>query len=147
MILAAKLALGAVSTVALTGVWVARDGMVRVSVDQDCPGRTPQHIHLLVPASMIPAALHFVPRNHLREPLRHAREWMPAARVLCEELAKLPDTELVEVRNDRERVHVSVRDGKLYVDVDQPDQQVHVSFPLRTAWKIAQEIQDLGPES
>jgi hypothetical protein len=146
MILAAKFALGAVGTMALAGVWVAHEGAVRVSVDQDRPGGEGHHIHLIVPASVVPPVFSLAISNeHLRRDLKHAQEWMPVAQIACEELAKLPDTELVDVRNDEEHVRVSTHDGKMYVDVDNRDEHVHVSFPLGTAEKVAREIQELGP--
>lgn len=147
MILAAKLALGAVGSMVLAGVWVARDGVIRVAVDEERPGREPTHFHLVVPAALVTPALHLVPQEHLRASLKEAREWMPAAQVLCEELAKLPDTELVEVRDARDHVRVRTQDGLLIVDVDNRDEHVHVAFPLRAAWKLAREIQELAPES
>jgi hypothetical protein len=148
MILLAKVALGAVGTMAVAGVWVAHEGVVRVSVDEDRTGRDGHHIHLIVPAAIVPPILELaMSSHHLRGDLNHAEEWMPVAQIACQELAKLPDTELVDVSNREEHVRISTRDGKLYVDVDNRDEHVHVSFPLGMAEKIARQIQERGPSS
>jgi hypothetical protein len=142
-----KIALGAVGTVVLTGAWLASDGLVRVSVNEMQDAAHPTHINVIVPAALVPAALHFVPNRALREAVEKAGPWMPAAQAACEELAKLPDTELVEVHNRHENVRIATQDGRLVIDVENTRENVHVSFPLRTAWKVAREIQERGPAS
>jgi hypothetical protein len=142
-----KLALGVGSTVVLAGAWLVSDGLVRVSVNCTQDEARANHINVIVPAALLPAALHFVPDRTLHGALDRARPWMPAAQTACEELAKLPDTELVEVHNARENVRVATHDGRLVIDVESTRETVHVSFPLRTAWKLAREIQERGPSS
>ncbi len=142
-----KLAAGTAGTMLLAGSWVVHEGAVRIAVDETPDGREPTHIHLLLPATFVPAVLHLVPTGHLQGALAQARPWMPAAEAACEELAKLPDTDLVEVRDSSEHVRIRTRSGHLVIDVDGPRDTVHVSFPLRTAWKVAREIEQIRPES
>lgn len=142
-----KIALGVGGTVVLASAWLVSDGLVRVSVNEMPEAAHPTHINVIVPAALVPAALHFVPNHALREAVERAGPWMPAAQAACEELAKLPDTELVEVRDNREHVRIRTEDGRLVIDVESPRENVHVSFPLRTAWKVAREIRERGPAS
>jgi hypothetical protein len=142
-----KLALGAAGTVVLAGAWMANEGLVRVSVYEMPDARQPKLVNVIVPATLVPAVLHFVPDSALHGALEQARPWMPAAQAACEELAKLPDTELFEVRDNGEHVRIATRDGLLVIDVVSPRETVYVSFPLRTAWKVAREIQERGPSS
>jgi hypothetical protein len=142
-----KIALGAVGTVVFAGAWLASDGVVRVSVREMRDVPHPKHINVIVPAALVPAALHFVPTRTMREAVEKAGPWMPAAQAACEELARLPDSQLVEVHNPHESVRVATHDGRLVIDVEDNRETVHVSFPLRTAWKVAREIQERGPAS
>jgi hypothetical protein len=145
--LTGKMALSAASTALLAGAWVAHEGLIRVSVDDTKPGKEPAHLHLIVPAALAPAVLHLAPEHALRSGLEQARPWMPAARVACKELGRLADTDLVEVRNAHEHVRVSTRSGHLVIDVESRGETVHVSFPLRTAWRLAKQIESSGPSS
>jgi hypothetical protein len=142
-----KLALGAAGTVVLAGAWMVSEGLVRVSVYEMPDARQPKHVNVIVPAALVPAVLHFVPDSALHGALEQARPWMPAAQAACEGLAKLPDTQLVEIRNSHEHVRIGTHDGRLVIDVENTRETVHVSFPLRTAWRVAREIQERGPSS
>lgn len=62
----------------------------------------------------------------------------------AQELAKCPDTVLVEVKDGREHVRVEKRGGRLLVDVDSPREEVHISLPLRTVVSVIREIESAG---
>lgn len=134
----AKLALGAVGTLAVATVYTFREGTIRVDVDEHRPGGS--HVHFWVPAAAVPAALHFVPDDKLQEAADHAREALPLVQIVASELEKLPDTEFVTVDGDNEHVKVSVRGGKVYVDVQDHGDDVHVAVPVSTIRDVMDNI-------
>jgi len=134
----AKLALGAVGTLAVATVYTFREGTIRVDVDEHRPGGS--HVHFWLPAAAVPAAMHFVPDDRLQEAADQAREALPIAQIVATELEKLPDTEFVSVDGDNEHVKVSVRRGKVYVDVQDHDDDVHVAVPVSTIRDIMDDI-------
>ena len=134
----AKLALGAVGTLAVATVYTFREGTIRVDVDEHRPGGS--HIHFWVPAAAVPAAMHFVPDDKLQEASEHAREALPLVQIVAGELEKLPDTEFVSVDGDNEHVKVSIRGGKVYVDVQDHGDDVHVAVPVSTIRDVMDNI-------
>ena len=130
---------------ALAGAWVVQEGAVRVSVDE--PGGDGQHLHLLLPAALVPVALRLVPDDKLRPAAAAADPWLPAIRVASEELAARPDTELVEVRQEGEHVRIFTRGATLVIDVQSPRQKVYLSFPLKMAGQVAHRLEELVPAS
>ncbi len=134
----AKLALGAVGTLAVATVYTFREGTIRVDVDEHRPGGS--HVHFWVPAAAVPAALHFVPDDKLDQAVDHAREALPLVQIVAGELEKLPDTEFVSVDGEDEHVKVSVRGGKVYVDVQDHGDDVHVAVPVSTIRDVMDNI-------
>jgi hypothetical protein len=134
----AKLALGAVGTLAVATVYTFREGTIRVDVDEHRPGGS--HVHFWVPAAAVPAALHFVPDDKLQEAADHAREALPIAIVVAEELEKYPNVEFVSVDSDEEHVKVSVRDGKVNVDVQDHNDDVHIAVPVSTIRDVVESV-------
>jgi hypothetical protein len=141
----AKPGLAALGTVALAGAYVAHEGAVRVAVDEYKPGGT--HLHLILPAVVVPLGLSVVPENKLREAAGQARKWLPALRAASAELARLPDVELVEVRDADEHVSVTKRGTLLVIDVQSPREKVYVSFPLKTLDQVCRKLEALAPRS
>src|SRR5215471_19147581 len=115
MVILAKLALGAVGTMALATVYTFREGTIRIDVDEHKPGGS--HVHFWVPAAAVSAVMHFVPDDKLQEAAERSREALPILRVVAEQLKKYPNAEFVSVDGDKQHVSVKVRDGKVYVDV------------------------------
>jgi hypothetical protein len=138
MVLLAKLALGFTGTLALASVYTFRDGVVRVDVDEHHGGGA--HVHVVAPAAIVPMVLHFVPDRNLDRGVEQLREWEPTLRVLMKELKKYPDTKFVEVRDGQDHVQVSVRHGKVVVDVDEPGTTVHVACPLAMIEDVTSEL-------
>lgn len=134
----AKLALGAVGTLAVATVYTFREGTIRVDVDEHRPGGS--HVHFWVPAAAVPAALHFVPDDKLQEAADHAREALPIVQAVAEELKKYPNVEFVTVDSENEHVSVSVKDSKIYVDVKDNNDEVHVAVPVSTIQDIVDNI-------
>jgi len=134
----AKVALGAVGTLAVATVYTFREGTIRVDVDEHRPGGS--HVHFWVPAAAVPAALHFVPDEKLQEAAEHAREALPIAQIVAAELENYPNAEFVTVDGDQQHVKVSVRDGKLYVDVQDHGDEVHVAVPVSTIKDVVENV-------
>ncbi|MFZ3343397.1 MAG: hypothetical protein WA609_08615 [Terriglobales bacterium] len=140
MLLLAKIGLGISGALAVAAGYTFHEGMVRVSVDEH--GANGDHVHLVVPAALIPVAMRFAPRHRMEDALRKARPWLPAVQSVAKELRKFPDAELVEVRDAEEHVVIHTQDGKLLVDVESRDETVHVACPLVTIEHISEEISD-----
>ncbi len=140
-----KVMLGLAGTTALAGAYLVQQGAVRVSVDEHrANGR---HVHLLVPAALVQMGMRFVPEENLLDAATQARVFLPTIRVASAELARLPDCDLVEVQDVNKHVKIAKREGSLVIDVQSPEETVHVSFPLRLADRIAAQLESLGPRA
>lgn len=143
MMLLAKAVLGLSGTLVLAGAYTFREGVIRIDVDESRAGGS--HIHMWVPAAIVPMAMHFVPKHNLCDAADQTREALPAIRAFAKELRKLPDVDLVEITDGDEHALVRTRYGKLQVDVDSPDEHVHVRVPLSTVDDVVEQIQESGP--
>jgi hypothetical protein len=143
MLFLAKAALGFAATMALAGVYVFHEGVIHVAVDQNRTGGT--HVHLWVPATVVPVGLHVVPLQNLRQAAAQARPYLPMLRELAKELKKYPNAELVDVRNSTDHVRISARDGKLFIDSVTDTDNVHVSVPVETISDVADRLEDAAP--
>ena len=137
--------LGVLGTTVLAGVYVAQQGVVRVRVVEKREGG--DRVNLYVPAAVISVAVKLTPEEKIREAMERAKEWLPVVRIASKELARLPDTELVEVRDRREHVRIRTRDGYLEIDVESDREDVNVSVPLKMMEKVVRELQARGPAS
>ena len=115
-----------------------RAGLVRVSVEEKRPGG--DKVRLLVPGILLTTALRLVPEKTLHEELRDARPYLPVAAALARELQRYPDASFVEVSNAQEQVRVSTRRGVLVVDVNSPNETVHVAVPLAVLADLTAEL-------
>jgi hypothetical protein len=138
MILLGKLALGIGGTLVLAGAYTFREGVIRVDVDEFHANGS--HVHFWVPAAAIPMALHFTPKEYLRDAGEQIQPWMPAVRALTKELKKFPNFDLVEVRDSGSHVQVRTRNGKLLIDVDDLTEKVHIACPIETMEDAAGEL-------
>ena len=143
MILLAKAALGIGGALVLAGAYTFREGVIRVDVDEYRAGGS--HIHLLAPAAIVPMAMHFVPQHQLQDAARQAREFLPLTHELIKELKQLPDAEFVEVKASRDHVPIRTRGGNLQIDVDDPDENVHLLVPLSTLDDVAGQLEENAP--
>jgi len=145
MILLAKAALGLTGTLFVAGAYTFHEGVIRIDVDEHREGGS--HVHMWVPAAAIPMAMHLVPREHLRNAVEHSREFLPIARAFVKELKKYPDVELVEVMDGEQHVQIGTRNGKLQIDVEAPDEQVHLLVPLSTLEDVTRQLEDSAPRA
>ncbi len=124
---------------AVTGaVMTYNAGSIRVSVDEKKPGG--DHVHIIVPAILVPAAMGFVPDKELGKHAKEIRPWLPAIRAACKELERTPDTVLVEVINPDEHVTITKRGGAIHIDVVDPGETVHVAVPIETIHSVAERL-------
>ena len=140
MMLLAKAALGLGGTIVLAGAYTFHEGVIRVDVDESRSGGS--HIHMWVPAAAVPMALHLVPAQHMRHASHQAREAMPILHAVIKELKKYPDAEFVEVIDHDQHVRVRTHEGKLQIDVDTPDEKVHLLCPLSTLDDVTSQLEE-----
>jgi hypothetical protein len=139
--LLAKLALGLCGTVAVAGAYTFHEGVMRVDEDHH-DGR---HVHVWVPAVLVPMAMHVVPSRHLEHVAAQASPWLPTLRALTKELKKYPETVLVEVEDHNQHVRVRTHQGKLLIDVTEPREDVHVVCPLAMMEDIERQLEAVSP--
>ncbi len=139
--LLAKLALGFCGIIVLAGVYTFHEGVLRVDEDHG-DGR---HVHVWVPAAIVPMALHVIPRHHLEHAAAEAGPWLPTLRALTKELEKYPEAELVEVRDANQHVRIRTHNGKLLIDVTEPGENVHVVCPLVMMEDVTRELEAKSP--
>lgn len=65
-----------------------------------------------------------------------AEDWHPVARVIAEELIRMPDATLVEIRNEGERVTISKKRGGLRIDFEDDDIDLRIALPARTFRRV-----------
>jgi len=145
MMILAKLAVGTATTLMFATVYTFREGTIRVDVDEHRDGGS--HVHVWAPAAVVPMALHFVPDDNLREAALHANEFAPIARVAVKELRRYPNTTFVEVNDGDEHVKVSTVGSKIQIDVEGPEENVHVAVPLSTIDDVIAQIASRQPAS
>jgi hypothetical protein len=131
------------SALVLAGAYTFHEGVIRVDVDEFREGGS--HIHMWVPAALVPMTLHFVPKQHLREAAMHAQECTPVAHALLKELKRFPDTDFVEVKDGEQHVHIRTHAGKLQIDVEEPGENVHLLIPLSTIDDVVGQIESSAP--
>src|SRR5437016_2315769 len=122
----AKLALGLAGTVAVAGAYTFHEGVMSVQED----GGDGRHVHVWIPAALVPLAVRSIPARYIERHTREAAEWFPMLRAVSKELRQYPDAEFVDVQNSSEHVHIRTQGGKLLVDVTGDDENVHVVCPL-----------------
>jgi len=143
MIFLAKAALGLGATLALAGVYVFHEGLIQVSVDENRASGS--HVHIWVPATVVPMGLHFVSDHKLEEAAAKAGPYLPVLREVSKELAKYPEADLVEVRDATQYVHIAVHRGRVYIDAVSDSDNIHVSFPMETISDVADRLEEVAP--
>lgn len=141
MSLLAKFALSCAGTACAAGTYAFHDGVMSVRIDEKQAGG--QHMHLVIPAALLPIAARFVPERHLRHAATNAAPLLPALAVASKELGRLSDAELVRVDKIDQRVPLATENGDIVIDVSEPGKKVHVRCPLTVVHKLAGELQDL----
>ncbi len=138
MILLAKLGIGVLGTALVTGAALSSEGFIHVKVDEREPDG--HHINLIVPAAMVPVTLKFVPRQHLADAAQNLRADMAIIDAAFPALEQCPDGVFVEITEPGEHIFVAKSGGSIVIDVNDADDTVHVSVPLRAAESAIHEI-------
>jgi hypothetical protein len=141
MVFLKVVAWGASSMVFAAGLAFS-EGAVNVRVLEKKPDGT--HLHLIVPAIVVPLSLKFVPDEHLREARDQVRPWQPLIQAAAEGLEETPDCVLVEVTGPDEHVKVAKSGNSVVVDVDDSDDTVHASVPLPMVRHVIDELSRPG---
>ena len=143
MIFLAKLGIGVLGTALVGAAALSSEGFIYVNVQEKHPGGT--HVNVLVPAALVPATLRFVPRHHFADSSQDLRTALPIIDAAIPALGDCPDGVLVEVIDPGEHVLVTKHGGSIVVDVNDPDETVHVSVPLRAAQSAIHQIAEATP--
>jgi len=144
MLFIAKATLCASATLAVAGAYVFHEGVIRVDVDENRSGGS--HVHVWVPATAVWGGLRVVPSHYFRQAAQQSRPYLPVLREVAKELEKYPNAELVDVRGaHQEHVRISVRNGKLYIDAVDQENNIHVSVPTETIADVADRLEDAAP--
>jgi hypothetical protein len=143
MLILAKATLGLGLTLALSGVYLFHEGVVRVDVDEYHSGGS--HVHLWVPATAVSAGLHLAPRRHLECVATQVRPYLPLLRELSKELQKYPNADFVDVHDANNHVRITMREGKLSINAVTDNEKVHVTLPVETIADVADRLEDAAP--
>jgi hypothetical protein len=136
----AKILLG---TSLVGGVVAMQDGLISVNVREKHPGG--HHVWFVAPGVLVPLGVKLAPAHDLKEHLRAAHGWLPAVKAGLRELQNSPDGILVEVQTAEAHVLVQKCWGRIKVDVDSANEEVHVAVPLRAARHALAELEELQP--
>ncbi len=143
MLLLSKVALGFGCTVLVAGAYVFHDGVMRISVDEDRPNGN--HVHLYLPAALLPMAARIAPRQEVSNALHEAQDVLPAVNIALRELRKYPDADFVEVKDADEHVQIRTRGGKLLIDIESPRETVHLACPIPALVDLFGELESKRP--
>jgi hypothetical protein len=143
VILFGKIALGIVGT-AVAGVGVlCSEGMIEVKVVERQP--EVHHVYVIAPAMLVPIGMHFAPQRDLSRVAAQIRPWMPTIRAALDQLRESDDVTLVEVKEPGEHVRVAKEGGSIVVDVQDENETVHVSTPIRAISSTIEQLAASGP--
>jgi hypothetical protein len=143
MLLLAKAALGLGGALVVAGAYTFHEGVIKIDVDEYREGG--EHVHVWVPAAVVPMVMHLAPQKELRHAARQAKEFLPAARAMAKELRKYPDAQLVEVLDGADHVQIRTHDRKLQIDVNEPKETVHLLVPLATLDDVLEQLDSSDP--
>lgn len=139
----AKVALGMLGTVVAVGAVLSSEGIVTVRVREKKPNGS--RVFVAAPAMIVPIGLRFVPKKNLQQAAAELRPWLPTIRVATRELEKCADSTLVEVIDATDHVQILKRGRSIVVDVDDPEETVHVSAPLGALRHAIEQLAAAGP--
>jgi len=131
MILLAKIGVGFLSTAVVGAAALSSEGFIDVRVHEKQPDG--HNITVIVPAALVPTVLRFVPKEHLSGPADNLREYLPVIDAAIPALEQCPDGVFVEVVDANEHVMIAKSGGAIVIDVNDDNETVHVSVPLRAA--------------
>jgi hypothetical protein len=98
------------------------------------------HVYVLAPAMLVPIAAHFAPQREMSRAAAEMRPWMPTIRAALEQLRESEDITFVEVKEPGQHVRVAKSGGSIVVDVEDPDDTVHVVAPIRAISSTIEQV-------
>lgn len=145
MIVLGKVALG-IAGVAAAGVGlICSEGMIEVNVVERQPEA--HHVYVLAPAAVVPMAVHFIPSHEFGHASAELQPWMPTIRAALDQLREVDDVTLVDVTEPGQHVVVAKKGGSVVVDVNDRDETVHVSAPIRAISSTIEQVAAAGHDS
>lgn len=146
MILLGKIALGLTGTAVAGMGLLCSEGVIQVKVVEK---REPANhsIHVAVPALLMPIGIHFAPKGQMAEAAAEIRPWLPTIRAALTQLRECEDMAFVEVRQPDDQVRVAKSGGAIMVDVNNVEETVHVSVPIRAFSSAVEELAAVAPDS
>jgi hypothetical protein len=145
MIVLGKVALG-IAGVAAAGVGlICSEGMIEVNVVERQPEA--HHVYVLAPAAVVPMAVHFIPSHEFGRASAELQPWMPTIRAALDQLREVDDVTLVDITEPGQHVVVAKKGGSVVVDVNDRDETVHVSAPLRAISSTIEQVAAAGHDS
>jgi hypothetical protein len=138
MIVLGKVALG-IAGVAAAGVGlICSEGMIEVNMVERQPEA--HHVYVLAPAAVVPMAVHFIPSHEFGHASAELQPWMPTIRAALDQLREVDDVTLVDVTEPGQHVVVAKKGGSVVVDVNDRDETVHVSAPIRAISSTIEQV-------
>lgn len=119
-------------------------GMLVVDVHEKTPGG--DRVHVEMPAVLIPMTMMCIPDfAHIDCDIDddEARYVGPIMRAISSELRKMPDAEIVYVETSEEIVTVIKRGDNIIVDVDTPQETVHITMPVKALESVSKKMDKL----
>jgi hypothetical protein len=145
VILLGKVALGIVGT-AIAGVGVlCSEGMIEVNVVVRQPEA--HHVYVVAPAMLVPIGMRFAPQKDLSRAAAQIQPWLPTIRTALDQLRESDDVTLVEVKEPDQHVRVAKDGGSIVVDVQDKDETVHVSTPIRAISSTIEQLAASAPSN
>jgi hypothetical protein len=130
-----KIMLGFLMTTAAFSGYIMQNGFVHISVDE--AGEHGTHLHLVVPAELGTLVAHFAPTEKFAEHRRELRALLPSLKLCAQELVKLPDSVLVEVRDAHEHVLISKAGDGISIEEESAKEHVKLWIPLHAIYDTA----------
>jgi hypothetical protein len=143
MILLGKIALGIAGTTVAGVSLLCSEGMIQVKVIEKRPEG--HHIRVMAPALLLPIGMHFAPKDGISEASAEIQPWLPTIRAALAQLRDCDDFAFVEVNEPDRQVRVAKSGGSLVVDVNDEEESVHVSAPIRAMSSAVEELAAAAP--
>jgi len=143
MILLGKVGMAIAGTVLAGAGIICSEGMISVNVETRSPEK--HHVFVVAPAMLVPIAMHFIPKEHLADHTQEIQPWLPTIRASLDAVSEADDITFVEVNEPGQKVRVAKSGGSIVVDVNDNDETVHVSTPIRAMSSAIEELAAASP--
>lgn len=143
MLIFGKIMLGIAGTAFASAGLLCSEGLVHVDVREKQPQG--HHIRVLAPALIAPIGVFFAPKADLADASAQIRPYLPVIRATLDGLRETDDVTLVEVNEPDQHVRVAKEGGSIVVDVDDAEDTVHVSTPIRAIASTVEQLAAAAP--